>query len=54
MNRECKLFLDGYELKFTIEIDEDEINKMTDEEREDYIYEQAYEYARDNFEVSIS
>lgn len=42
----------GYGVNTEIEIEESEVEGMTEEEKDDYIHQQAYEYVKENLEVS--
>lgn len=43
----------GYDYPFEFEIDEEELKDMTITEQEDYIFEQIYQYVKENIEISI-
>jgi hypothetical protein len=41
----------GFEVNTEIEIEDSELEGMTEEEKDEYIHQEAYEYVKENLEV---
>ncbi|MBY6838781.1 hypothetical protein [Clostridium botulinum] len=53
ITKNFSVYLNGYEIKGEMEFEESELNKISEEDKQDYIYESICEYVKDNIEISI-